>query len=121
EYSGPLLQFWEPETEARLTDDVYAELEDATPEGLRVLEQSEATDQDSYVVTRAFAEKWELTTIADLAKVTDDLTLGANSEAQSRPNGPKGLKNAYGVSVDFAPIEDGGGPLTVKALKDGDI
>ncbi|WP_110240274.1 ABC transporter substrate-binding protein [Nocardioides gilvus] len=121
EYSGPLLQFWEPDTEARLTDDVYAALEEATPEGVRVLDQAEATDQDSYVVTREFAEKWDLTTIADLAEVTDDLTLGANSEAESRPNGPQGLESAYGISVDFAPIEDGGGPLTVKALKDGDI
>lgn len=121
EYSGPLLQFWEPDTEARLTDDVYAALEEATPDGLRVLDQAEATDQDSYVVTREFAEKWDLTTIADLADVDEKLTLGANSEAESRPNGPQGLKDAYGVSVGFAPIEDGGGPLTVKALKDGDV
>jgi osmoprotectant transport system substrate-binding protein len=121
EYTGPLLQYWEPKTTARLTDDVYAALQDATPKGLRVLDQADATDQDSYVVTREFAEKWGLTTIADLKKVTDPLTLGANSEAENRPNGPKGLEQAYGVSAKFAPIEDGGGPLTVKALKDDDI
>ncbi len=49
------------------------------------------------------------------------LVFGANSEAESRPNGPKGLKDTYGVDVSFTPIEDGGGPLTVKALKDDDI
>jgi len=121
EYSGPLLQYWEADTEARLSDDVYAALDEATPDGLRVLEQSPATDQDSYVVTREFAEKWGLTTIADLKNVTEPLTLGGNSEGETRPNGPKGLQAAYGVSADYAPIEDGGGPLTVKALKDGDI
>ena len=121
EYSGPLLQYWEPDTEARLAEDVYAALTEATPEGLRVLDQSPATDQDSYVVTREFAEKWGLETIDDLAKVTEPLTLGANSEGENRPNGPKGLARAYGVEVGFTPIEDGGGPLTVKALKDGDI
>lgn len=121
EYTGPLLQYWEPKTTARLTDDVYAALQDATPKGLRVLDQADATDQDSYVVTREFAEKWGLTSIADLKKVTDPLTLGANSEAENRPNGPKGLQQAYGVTAKFAPIEDGGGPLTVKALKDDDI
>lgn len=122
EYTGPLLQVWKPDTEARLADDVYAELEDAADEkGLRVLDQSPATDQDSYVVTRAFAEKYGLTTIDDLAKVTEKMTFGANSEAEDRPNGPKGLKKAYGVDVAFTPIEDGGGPLTVKALKDGSI
>ena len=33
EYSGPVLQYWEPDTEARLPDDVYAELEEAAPDG----------------------------------------------------------------------------------------
>ena len=121
EYSGPLLQYWEPTTTACLGDDVYAELKKATPEGLHVLDQAPATDQDSYVVTRTFANQWGLTTIADLAKVTTPLTMGANSEAQGRPNGPQGLLNTYGVQASFTPIEDGGGPLTVKALKDGEI
>ena len=121
EYSGPLLQYWEPDTTARLSDDVYAELQKVTPSGLRVLDQAPATDQDSYVVTKEFADKWGLTTIEDLAKVTTPLVMGANSEAQTRPNGPKGLLDTYGVTASFTPIEDGGGPLTVKALQDGDI
>ena len=121
EYSGPVLQYWEPDTEARLPEDVFAALEKAAPEGLNVLEQSPATDQDSYVVTRELADEWSLSTVADLEKVTDPLTLGANSEAENRPNGPKGLEETYGVEVGFAPIEDGGGPLTVKALRDGDV
>ncbi|MGJ3509073.1 ABC transporter substrate-binding protein [Enemella sp. A6] len=121
EYTGPLLQYWQKDTEARLSDDVYTELKDATPEGLRVLDQSPATDQDAYTVTKQFAEKWQLEKISDLSKVTDPMTMGANSEAENRPNGPKGLAEKYGVNVKFTPIEDGGGPLTVKALKDGDI
>ncbi|MFC9935898.1 glycine betaine ABC transporter substrate-binding protein [Glutamicibacter sp. NPDC127525] len=121
EYSGPALQFWDPDTEARLPDDVYAALQGAAPEGLRVLDRSPATDQDSYVVTQAFSEKWDVHTIEDLAKVTTPLTLGGNSEGEDRPNGPNGLKNTYGIDVEFTPIEDGGGPLTVKALKDDDV
>jgi len=121
EYSGPLLQFWQPDTEARLSEDVFAELSEAVPDGLRVLAQSDATDQDSYVVTREFADQWGLVTVADLEKVTTPLTLGANSEAETRPNGPIGLAEKYGIEVGFTPIEDGGGPLTVKALQDGDI
>jgi len=62
-----------------------------------------------------------LTSAADLADVPVPLTLGANSEAESRPNGPEGLSGSYGVDVAFTPIEDGGGPLTVQALKDDDI
>lgn len=121
EYSGPVLQYWEPDTEARLPDDVFAALEEAAPEGLSVLEQSPATDQDSYVITQEFAEEWGIENVEDLEKVTEPMTLGANSEAEDRPNGPKGLEETYGVEVGFAPIEDGGGPLTVKALRDGDV
>ncbi|HEY1094305.1 MAG TPA: ABC transporter substrate-binding protein [Glycomyces sp.] len=121
EYSGPVLQYWEPDTPARLSDDVYAALQDATPEGLRVLDQSAATDQDSYTVTKAFADQWSLATVDDLANVTEPMTMGANSEAENRPNGPQGLRDTYGVEVGFTPIEDGGGPLTVQALNDGDI
>ena len=121
EYTGPLLQYWAPDSAARLSEDVFAELQAVVPDGLRVLAQSDATDQDSYVVTRAFAEEWDLATIADLANVTTPLTLGANSEAETRPNGPLGLAEKYGLEVGFTPIEDSGGPLTVKALQDGDI
>lgn len=121
EYTGPLLQYWRPDATARLADDVYSELQKATPDGLRVLDQSPATDQDSYVVTKAFADTWHLTTVEDLAKVTTPLTLGANSEAENRPNGPKGLLDTYGIKAAFTPIEDGGGPLTVKALVDDQI
>ena len=121
EYTGPLLQYWAPDSAARLSEDVFAELQAVVPDGLRVLAQSDATDQDSYVVTRAFAEEWNLATIADLANVTTPLTLGANSEAETRPNGPLGLAEKYGLEVGFTPIEDSGGALTVKALQDGDI
>lgn len=118
EYTGPLLQYWVPDTTARLTDEVYAELSESVPDGLRVLEQSPATDQNSYTVTREFAEQWKLTTIEDLSGVTEPLLLGGNSEGESRPDGPAGMKKLYGLDLGFTPIEDGGGPLTVKALQD---
>ena len=121
EYTGPLLQYWKPNTAARQTDEVYDELVRAAPEGVAVLEQSPATDQDAYVVTREFSEQYGVTSIDDLREVPVDLTLGGNSEGEDRPNGPRGLAAAYGVDVGFTPIEDGGGPLTVKALADGDI
>ena len=121
EYSGPLLQVWQPDTEARSPEDVYAALVDAAPDGLRVLDQSDASDQDSYVVTKAFADTYGLTTIADLTNVTVPITMGGNSEGENRPNGPAGLLKTYGVTAAFTPIEDGGGPLTVKALLDDQV
>lgn len=120
EYTGNLLQYLDPETSATSADDVYAALASALPSGLRVLDQAGASDQDSYVVTAAFADEHGLTSIADLAGVSG-LVLGGNSELETRPYGPEGLQSVYGVTVSFTPIEDSGGPLTVKALLDGDV
>lgn len=120
EYTGNLLQYYDADTDATTSDDVYAALGDALPDGLRVLEQSPATDQDSYVVTKAFADEHGLTSIGDLADA-GDVVLGGNSELETRPYGPEGLESVYGVNVSFTPIEDSGGPLTVKALRDNQV
>ncbi|MDF2573481.1 MAG: glycine/betaine transporter [Agromyces sp.] len=121
EYTGNLLQYYVPDTEATTSEDVYAELETSLPEGLRVLDQSPATDQDSYNVTKAFSDENGVTSLADLKDVTTPITLGGNSELATRPYGPDGLKEVYGVDVAFTPIEDSGGPLTLKALVDNQV
>lgn len=121
EYTGNLLQYYVPDTTATTSDDVYEELSTSLPEGLRVLEQSPATDQDSYNVTQAFSDEYGVTSLADLADVDASITLGGNSELETRPYGPEGLKEVYGVDVAFTPIEDSGGPLTLKALVDDQV
>ncbi len=121
EYTGNLLQYYDPETTAKTSDDVYSALAGALPEGLEVLDQAPATDQDSYNVTKEFSESNGVTSLSDLASVTTPLTLGGNSELQTRPYGPEGLLATYGVTVGFTPIEDSGGPLTLQALKDNQV
>lgn len=121
EYTGPLLAYWEPDFESATADEVHAELAQVAPENLEILDMSEATDQDSYVVTREFAEENNIRSLADLAHYSGTLTIGGNSELETRPHGPEGLADVYGAEVTFTPIEDSGGPLTIKALTDGDI
>jgi osmoprotectant transport system substrate-binding protein len=116
EYTGNLLQFYDADTTATKADDVYAELASALPENLTVLDQSTATDQDSYNVTAEFAEDNSLTSLADLAGVSD-LVLGGNAELEERPYGPDGLKSVYGVDVDFSATGD----TTVDSLIAGEI
>lgn len=115
EYTGNLLQYYVPDTTVTTSDDVYAALADALPDGLEVLDQSAATDQDSYNVTQEFANANDLTSIADLANVTDPLILGGNAELEERPYGPAGLESVYGVTVSFQATGD----TTVESLKAG--
>ncbi len=114
EYSGNLLQYYVPDTAATASDEVYAELQGALPEGLQVLDQSPATDQDSYNVTAEFAEENGIESIADLAGVPD-LVLGGNPELEERPYGPAGLLETYDVEVSFQAT----GETTVESLLEG--
>ena len=122
EYSGSLLQALEADAPGGTADEVYTALEGALPDGLRVLDRADASDQNSWTVTQAFADTYNLTDIASLTNVTEPITVGGNSELESRPYGPTTLKEKYGIEIaGFTPVEDSGGPLTVKALVDNEI
>jgi osmoprotectant transport system substrate-binding protein len=68
EYNGALLQFVDKTATAVSPTDVFAALQTALPASLVVLDQSAAQDSDAIVVTKATAAKYNLTSIADLAK-----------------------------------------------------
>jgi len=121
EYGGSLLQALEPDTTATTADDVYSALTDALPDGLRALDAADASDQNSYTVTQAFADQWNLTDIASLKNVTDPIVLGGNSELQTRLYGPDALQSKYGITTTFQAIEDSGGSTTVDALASNQI
>ncbi|MCK0118472.1 ABC transporter substrate-binding protein [Isoptericola sp. S6320L] len=117
EYTGNLLQYFDPETTATSTDDVYGALQEALPDSLAVLDQSAATDQDSYNVASEFAEANGLTTIGDLADVEEEIVVGGPAELEERPYGPQGLADVYGVDVSF----EATGDTTVQDLVAGTV
>jgi osmoprotectant transport system substrate-binding protein len=121
EYSGVLLQYFDKNATAVSSDEVYTALQKATPQPLTVLQQSTAQDKDAIVVTKETAAKYNLKSIADLAKVAGNLTLGAPPEFQTRADGIPGLQKLYGVKFKTFKKLDPGGPLTQNALKNGQI
>ena len=134
EYGGNLLEYYSKTsasgsptaaaTPSRTTSDTASILDAllrTLPHSLTVLNPAEATDQDSLTVTKATAQAHSLTSIGDLASLGRSVTIAANSEFATRPYGPKGLKAVYGVDASVTPVEDSGGPLTVKALTDGTV
>ncbi|MBF4462032.1 MULTISPECIES: ABC transporter substrate-binding protein [unclassified Rathayibacter] len=121
EYDGSLLQALQPDATATTASDVYSALGAALPDGLRALDAAGASDQNSYTVTRAYADTWKLTDIASLKNVTEPIVLGGNSELQTRPYGPQALSSKYGITTTFQAIEDSGGSTTVNALTSNQI
>ncbi|MBT0769513.1 glycine/betaine ABC transporter substrate-binding protein [Kineosporia sp. J2-2] len=121
EYSGALLTYFDDSTSAVSSADVYRELTEAVPEGLEVLDQSEAEDKDALVVTEETADKYNLFSISDLKDVAGQLTLGGPPEWKTRDDGVKGLKRVYGLDFGRFKTLDAGGTRTVASLKNGSI
>ena len=121
EYTGNFAQFLDDSVTEGSPEEVEEALAAALPDGLTSLPIAEANDQDSYTVTQEFSEENGITSLADLKDYDGTLTVGAPPENETRPYGPPGLKSVYGVDVQSTGIDDGGGPLTVKALLDGSV
>jgi osmoprotectant transport system substrate-binding protein len=123
EYNGSVLTFLDPKATAVAADEVNTAL---TPlldaKGLVALQQSPAEDKDAWAVTKETASKYNLQKIGDLKPVAGQLVVGGPPELKTRPAGLPGLKRVYGIG-DFKEFKslDAGGPLTVSALKKGDI
>ncbi|MFC7788027.1 ABC transporter substrate-binding protein [Microbacterium sp. MAHUQ-60] len=117
EYTGNLLEFFDQDASATSPDDVYAALQKALPDGLTALDYAQASDQDTYTVTKKFADENGLSSIADLSKLTTKPVLGGAPELEQRPYGPAGAKSVYGVDLGFSAT----GESTLEALLAGQV
>ncbi|MEO3937556.1 ABC transporter substrate-binding protein [Dermatophilaceae bacterium Soc4.6] len=121
EYTGVLDSYFDKNAKATTSDEVYAELKAALPATLLVLDKSAAEDKDSVVVTKDTAAKYSLKAISDLAPVAKDVVFGGPPEMKTRPTGLPGLLKVYGLTFKDFKALDAGGPLTVQALKNGQV
>lgn len=130
EYLGSLTEFLNkeangadaPQAATGDVDKTYEAAEKlAKEENLTLLTPSPAQDQNSFAVTKDFAEQNNLKTLSDLGEYSQNspVTLGGPPECPKRPFCQPGLEETYNVKVEsFVPL-DAGGPLTIQALKQG--
>ena len=121
EYTGVLAQYFNKNAKATDAEGVYAELKAAVPPTLTVLEKSKAEDKDAVVVTKDTATKLKVKAIGDLQPYAKTLTLGGPPEWKTRPTGVPGLKKVYNLEFKAFRSLDAGGPLSVQALKNGQV
>lgn len=121
EYTGAALVYFDKNSTETDAQKSYDALKKALPSGLEVLEMSPATDEDTIVVTKATADKYNLKSLADLKPVGKELVAGGSTEFKVRTAGLKGLKEKYGVEFKDYKTLDAGGPLSIKALTDNTI
>ncbi len=89
--------------------------------GATVLEPAPALDAEVFVVTRATAQQYHLTTLSSLAPVAAKLVLGGPPGCPSQPQCGQGLQNTYGLHFKSFTSLDEAGPVTVSALGGGEV
>jgi osmoprotectant transport system substrate-binding protein len=89
---------------------------------ITVSKPAPAVDVNGFYVTKDTAKKYKLETVSDLAKVASKLTFGTTPECEERPLCLGDTEQQlYGLKFSEVKKLDEGGPITVKALQDGDI
>jgi osmoprotectant transport system substrate-binding protein len=121
EYTGVLTQYFNKNDKATDSDGVYAELKASLPATLTVLAKSAAEDKDAVVMKKDKADQLAAKSISDLVGKSQNLSFGGPPEWKTRPSGLPGLQKVYNLTFKtFRPL-DAGGPLTVQALKNGQV
>ncbi|MEV5412560.1 ABC transporter substrate-binding protein [Thermopolyspora sp. NPDC052614] len=116
EYIGSLLAFVDKDSTARTKDEIVAGLKEKLPATLEILEPAAAEDNNSLTVTKETADKYKLSTIEDLAKVSKDFTVGGPPEFRQRQE--ENFKKTYGLEFkEWKPTGD----ATADAIKSGTV
>jgi len=89
--------------------------------GVTVLPASKALDTNVFAVTKATANKDHLTTISSLKPYAKNMTLGGPPECPTFAGCEPGLKKVYGLNFAGFKSLDEAGPLSVAALKNGEV
>jgi osmoprotectant transport system substrate-binding protein len=102
EFVGTLAYFFD--ANAEVSSDLDASIAVARglaeAQGITLLEPAPADSVNTFVVTQETADKYGLTTVSDLATVSDALVLGGPPECPERPLCLQGLIDTYGLKFN---------------------
>jgi osmoprotectant transport system substrate-binding protein len=89
--------------------------------GVTVLKPAPALDTNVFVVTKATAKKYHLTTISSLKPYASKFVLGGPPECPTNAGCLPGLEKTYGLKFSSFKATDEAGPISVAALKNGEV
>ena len=99
---------------ALTTDEIDASIKRVLPESLSLLDASDAQNRDGLVVSAATAQKYNLSSIEDLAAHCSQLTFGGPEGFKTRSYGLKSLKEKYGCTPKKFVVENDQSKLSDK-------
>ncbi len=123
EYAGSQLTYLKGLKGTPTSDDqkVLADLKTALgPKGVTALEQAPMSDQQAITITQATSDKYSVTTLSDLAKVSSQLVFGGPPECKDRDTCYKGMQETYNANFkSFKSLDQGS--IRYQALLDNQI
>jgi osmoprotectant transport system substrate-binding protein len=103
-------------------DKTLAALEPLAEEkGISILPPSDATDQNAFFVSQAFADENSLTTLSDFAALGKPIKLGAPPDCEGRADCEGGLTEVYGFEISEIVPLDFGSAQVKDAVKNGEV
>jgi osmoprotectant transport system substrate-binding protein len=128
EYNGALLAYLDSSATQSSTTAVDAAITEKLAPGLEILTPSTAQDNDTLTISKREADTLGLSQGASISDFVAKLggkgvTIGSSPEFQTRTEGVLGLEQTYGLKasqITYSTL-DTGGPLTEKALTDGQV
>lgn len=124
DYAGTLLLFLNA-NDTKAANQIGSDVADLkkllSPAGATVLNPAPAIDTNVFVVTKATAEKYHLSTVSSLKSVASQFILGGPQECPTRPTCLEGLESVYGLHFASFKALDEAGPISVAALKSGEV
>jgi osmoprotectant transport system substrate-binding protein len=122
DYQGTLLTYLGGTPSANSADNYTALTDKLAGTDIVASKPAPAVDVNGFYVTKDTAKKYKLTKLSDLTKVAPKLVFGTTPECEERPL-CLGDTEQQLYDLKFKEVKklDEGGPITVKALEDGDI
>jgi osmoprotectant transport system substrate-binding protein len=125
DYAGSLVNFLNNGVSTPVADSLATAVpslkKSLNPSGVTVLTPAPALDTNVFVVTKATADKYHLTTISSLKPVASKLVLGGPPECPTNAGCLPGLEKTYGLKFSSFKATDEAGPISVAALKNGEV
>jgi osmoprotectant transport system substrate-binding protein len=125
DYAGSLVNFLNNGVSTPVADSLATAVpslkRSLNPSGVTVLTPAPALDTNVFVVTKATASKYHLTTISSLKPVASKLVLGGPPECPTNAGCLPGLEKTYGLKFSSFKSTDEAGPISVAALKNGEV
>ena len=119
DYTGTIVANYYQE-ETGTSEETLEKTKELTAEnGLKVLGALGFNNTYTLAVTKETAQKYNLTTFSDLAKISEKLILGCEFEFKDRPDGYPGLKEAYNLNFNEVKGMDHG--IMYRSLGEGAV